>query len=65
MMASFIGVPRPHLPADFDIETYLHAQLAKRICMIDGAMGTMVQKHRFVRVWAEDWRLASCGVLGA
>ena len=47
-MANMVGVPRLHLPAGFDIEAYLHATLAKRICMIDGAMGTMVQKHRFV-----------------
>jgi methionine synthase I (cobalamin-dependent) len=39
------------MPADFDIEKYLHETLAKRIMMIDGAMGTMVQKHKFVRAY--------------
>lgn len=46
MRAPVVPVPRPGLPADFDIETYLHATLRKRCMMIDGAMGTMVQKHK-------------------
>ena len=31
---------------DVDLATYLTEQLQQRIMMIDGAMGTMVQKHR-------------------
>jgi len=38
--APVIALPRPGLPADFNIEAYLHATLAKRIMMIDGAMGS-------------------------
>ena len=36
-----------------DIFSYLHATLAKRIMMIDGAMGTMIQRHRLTE---EDYR---------
>ncbi len=35
-------MPSAALPADFDIFAYLHATMAKRIMMIDGAMGTMM-----------------------
>ena len=43
-------VARPGLPADFDIEAYLHATLAKRIMMIDGAMGSAWRRVAAPRV---------------
>lgn len=36
-----------------DLEAYLRSQLSKRILIIDGAMGTMIQKHKLVE---EDYR---------
>lgn len=36
-----------------DIFEYLHATLRQRIMMIDGAMGTMIQKHKPTE---EDYR---------
>ena len=40
-----------------DLNAYLEAALQTRIMMIDGAMGTMVQKHRLEE---EDFRGQRC-----
>ena len=36
-----------YVRGETDIFDYLNAQLKKRILILDGAMGTMIQKHRF------------------
>ena len=42
-----------YVRGETDIFDYLNAQLKKRILILDGAMGTMIQKHRFTE---EDYR---------
>ena len=45
-----------YVRGESDIFEYLNAQLKKRILILDGAMGTMIQKHRFTE---EDVRINS------
>ena len=43
----------PRLAGSYDVFEYLKTTLAKRIMIIDGAMGTMIQKHKPTE---EDYR---------
>mgnify|MGYP006077793277 FL=1 len=55
-MASFANETKTediYTRGETDIFDYLNAQLKKRILILDGAMGTMIQKHRFTE---EDYR---------
>lgn len=47
------GSPDTYVRGTTDLEAYLRAQLRKRIMIIDGAMGTMIQRHKFTE---EDYR---------
>jgi hypothetical protein len=49
-MASAGGAPAlpgaRYVRGESDIFAYLHSVLAKRIMILDGAMGTMIQTHK-------------------
>ena len=46
------------------LKEYLHKALAKRIIVIDGAMGTALQKYRLQEVHRRGRRPRACGVGG-
>ena len=46
-LASSSSAPAAFTRGSSDIFAYLNEQLAKRILILDGAMGTMIQKRKF------------------
>ena len=46
-MASFYATPSPFDPSTQSVAEYLQSEMARRIVVLDGGMGTMIQKHSF------------------